>query len=127
MSIKDYLPSKNQLRLNCGTILVYLKMESLGSVLHILAYILKFCEDDKDLMELDRFLKYCSTQDEFSKDFYDKYSCLLSRRGMEIVDDLLITYDFDGILDEFEKESLKNTNLNKKKLLVKDNKNEFKD
>lgn len=125
LSIKDYLPTKNQLRLECDTVLVYLNMKNLESVLYVLSYILNFCEDDNDLLEINRFFKYCSTRDEFSKDFYDKYACLFSKRGKEIVDDLFERYDFDGIFEQFERESLKNSNLKKKKLLVKDVNNDY--
>ena len=50
LEIEDYLPTKTQLQLECGTIGVYLNLKSEDGALYILIYILNFCEDKKDRM-----------------------------------------------------------------------------
>ena len=113
MNINYYLPTKKELRLECGTALLYFEMESASSVLYILTSILYFCEDDKDFCEVNKFFKYLSTTSDFGKDFYDKYACIIGPKGKTIVGDIFKTLDHDSVINEFNNEAVKNSNLKK--------------
>ena len=106
-NIVDYLPTKNELRLQCGTVLAYFNVNSTEGVLYILSSILYFCEDDKDYSEVKKFFKYLSTTSDFCKEFYDKYSCIIGSKGKEIVGDIFKNNDHNRVISDFNKESIK--------------------
>lgn len=107
INIKDYLPTKNELRLECGTTISYFNMESASSILYILTTILYFCEDDKDFYEVNRFFKYMATTSDFAKEFYDKYSFIIGRNGKELVGDVFKTADYGILIREIYNDSIK--------------------
>ena len=106
-NIVDYLPTKNELRLECSTILSYYNVNSTEGVLYILSSILYFCEDDKDYSEVKGFFKYLSTISEFGKEFYDKYAFIIGSKGKEIVGDIFKNNDHNRVISDFNKESIK--------------------
>ena len=107
VNINDYLPTKTELRLECGTTLSYFSMESESSIIYILISILYFCEDDKDFDEVNRFFKYMSTTSDFGKDFYDKYACIIGPEGKELVGDIFKIMNHDSVINEFNNEAIK--------------------
>ncbi len=103
----DYMPTKNALKLECGTTIAYFDMESDTSILYILSAILGFCEDDKDFAEVNRFFKYMATTSDFAKEFYDKYSFIIGKNGKALVGDVFKTADYGILIREIYNDPIK--------------------